>query len=218
MYEIYVEVFFMKYEWRKRDKELYLPKKNPAIIEVPEQKFIMLKGNGDPNSKEFTEAIGVLYSLAYTIKTMPKKGIVPEGYFDYTVFPLEGIWDKGEKSKCLDVLIKEDLIYTLMIHQPDFVTQDLLDKATDIVKKKKPHNLLEKVRFGSINEGLCVQMLHIGSYDNEPESFDIMNEFCKKNKLIRKSYIHHEIYISDARKVSPESLKTVLRFEVEREV
>ncbi|WP_107572094.1 GyrI-like domain-containing protein [Clostridioides difficile] len=208
----------MKYEWRKRDKELYLPKKNPAIIEVPEQKFIMLKGNGDPNSKEFTEAIGVLYSLAYTIKTMPKKGIVPEGYFDYTVFPLEGIWDKGEKSKCLDVLIKEDLIYTLMIHQPDFVTQDLLDKATDIVKKKKPHNLLEKVRFGSINEGLCVQMLHIGSYDNEPESFDIMNEFCKKNKLIRKSYIHHEIYISDARKVSPESLKTVLRFEVEREV
>ncbi|UUC41620.1 GyrI-like domain-containing protein [Clostridioides difficile] len=207
----------MKYEWRKRDKELYLPKKNPAIIEVPEQKFIMLKGNGDPNSKEFTEAIGVLYSLAYAIKTMPKKGIVPEGYFDYTVFPLEGIWDKGEKSKCLDVLIKEDLIYTLMIHQPDFVTQDLLDKATDIVKKK-PHNLLEKVRFGSINEGLCVQMLHIGSYDNEPESFDIMNEFCKKNKLIRKSYIHHEIYISDARKVSPESLKTVLRFEVEREV
>ncbi|MCE0713017.1 GyrI-like domain-containing protein [Clostridioides difficile] len=200
------------------DKELYLPKKNPAIIEVPEQKFIMLKGNGDPNSKEFTEAIGVLYSLAYAIKTMPKKGIVPEGYFDYTVFPLEGIWDKGEKSKCLDVLIKEDLIYTLMIHQPDFVTQDLLDKATDIVKKKKPHNLLEKVRFGSINEGLCVQMLHIGSYDNEPESFDIMNEFCKKNKLIRKSYIHHEIYISDARKVSPESLKTVLRFEVEREV
>lgn len=208
----------MKYEWRKRDKELYLPKKNPAIIEVPEQKFIMLKGNGDPNSKEFTEAIGVLYSLAYAIKTMPKKGIVPEGYFDYTVFPLEGIWDKGEKSKCLDVLIKEDLIYTLMIHQPNFVTQDLLDKATDIVKKKKPHNLLEKVRFGSINEGLCVQMLHIGSYDNEPESFDIMNEFCKKNKLIRKSYIHHEIYISDARKVSPESLKTVLRFEVEREV
>ena len=208
----------MKYEWRKRDKELYLPKKNPVIVEIPEQKFIMLKGSGDPNSKEFTEAIGVLYSLAYAIKTMPKKGIVPEGYFDYTVFPLEGIWYKGEKSKGLDVLIKEDLIYTIMIRQPDFVTQDLLDKATEIVKKKKPHNLLEKVRFGSINEGLCVQMLHIGSYDNEPESFDIMNEFCKKNKLIRKSYTHREIYISDARKVSPESLKTVLRFEVEREV
>ncbi len=208
----------MKYEWRKRDKELYLPKRNPVIIEVPEQKFIMLKGNGDPNSKAFTEAIGVLYSLAYAIKTMPKKGILPEGYFDYTVFPLEGIWDKGEKSKCLDMLIKEDLIYTIMIRQPDFVTQDLLNKAVDIVKKKKPHNLLEKVNFGSINEGLCVQMLHIGSYDNEPESFDIMNEFCKKNKFIRKSYIHREIYISDARKVSPESLKTVLRFEVEREV
>ncbi|EQF23421.1 gyrI-like small molecule binding domain protein [Clostridioides difficile CD160] len=208
----------MKYEWRKKDKELYLLKKNPVIVEVPEQKFIMLKGNGDPNDKEFTEAIGVLYSLAYAIKSMPKKGIVPEGYFDYTVFPLEAIWDKGEKSKYSDILIKEDLIYTMMIRQPDFVTQDLLDKAIDIVKKKKPHNLLEKVKFGFINEGLCVQMLHVGSYDNEPESFDIMSEFCKRNNLVRKSNVHREIYISDARKVSPDLLKTVLRFEVKREI
>ncbi|NMS88487.1 hypothetical protein HGQ85_01015 [Clostridioides difficile] len=208
----------MKYEWRKKDKELYLPKENPIVVEVPEQKFIMLRGGGDPNDKEFTEAIGVLYSLAYAIKTMPKKGIVPEGYFDYTVFPLEAIWDKGEKSKCSDILIKEDLIYTMMIRQPDFVTQDLLDKAIDIVKKKKPHNLLEKVRFESMNEGLCVQMLHVGSYDNEPKSFDIMSEFCKRNNLVRKSNIHREIYISDTRKVSPDSLKTVLRFEVQREI
>ncbi|MFL8675273.1 GyrI-like domain-containing protein [Clostridioides sp. GD02404] len=208
----------MKYEWRKKEKELYLPKENPILVEVPEQKFIMLRGSGDPNDKEFTEAIGVLYSLAYAIKTMPKKGIVPEGYFDYTVFPLEAIWDKGEKSKYSDILIKEDLVYTMMIRQPDFVTQDLLDKAINIVKKKKEHNLLEKIRFESINEGLCVQMLHVGSYDNEPESFDIMSEFCKRNNLIRKSNVHHEIYISDARKVSPDSLKTVLRFEVKREL
>ncbi|MCI9976139.1 GyrI-like domain-containing protein [Clostridioides difficile] len=208
----------MKYEWRKKEKELYLPKENPILVEVPEQKFIMLRGSGDPNDKEFTEAIGVLYSLAYAIKTMPKKGIVPEGYFDYTVFPLEAIWDKGEKSKYSDILIKEDLVYTMMIRQPDFVTQDLLDKAINIVKKKKAHNLLEKIRFESINEGLCVQMLHVGSYDNEPESFDIMSEFCKRNNLIRKSNVHHEIYISDARKVSPDSLKTVLRFEVKREL
>lgn len=143
----------MKYEWRKRDKELYLPKKNPVIIEIPEQKFIMLKGSGDPNSKEFIEAIGVLYSLAYAIKTMPKKGIVPEGYFDYTVFPLEGIWDKGEKSKGLDVLIKEDLIYTIMIRQPDFVTQDLLDKATDIVKNKNLIIFLKKLDLGLLMKG-----------------------------------------------------------------
>ncbi|KPI48517.1 hypothetical protein KW94_16620 [Clostridioides difficile] len=208
----------MKYEWRKKEKELYLPKENPIVVEVPEQKFIMLRGSGDPNDKEFTEAIGVLYSLAYAIKTMPKKGIVPEGYFDYTVFPLEAIWDKGEKSKYSDILIKEDLVYTMMIRQPDFVTQDLLDKAINIVKKKKAHNLLEKIRFESINEGLCVQMLHVGSYDNEPESFDIMSEFCKRNNLIRKSNVHREIYISDARKVSPDSLKTVLRFEVKREL
>lgn len=208
----------MKYEWRKKEKELYLPKANPILVEVPEQKFIMLRGSGDPNDKEFTEAIGVLYSLAYAIKTMPKKGIVPEGYFDYTVFPLEAIWDKGEKSKYSDILIKEDLVYTMMIRQPDFVTQDLLDKAINIVKKKKPHDLLEKIGFESINEGLCVQMLHVGSYDNEPESFDIMSEFCKRNNLIRKSNVHREIYISDARKVSPDSLKTVLRFEVKREL
>ncbi|KPI47509.1 GyrI-like domain-containing protein [Clostridioides difficile] len=208
----------MKYEWRKKEKELYLPKENPILVEVPEQKFIMLRGSGDPNDKEFTEAIGVLYSLAYAIKTMPKKGIVPEGYFDYTVFPLEAIWDKGEKSKYSDILIKEDLVYTMMIRQPDFVTQDLLDKAINIVKKKKPHNLLEKIGFESINEGLCVQMLHVGSYDNEPESFDIMSEFCKRNNLIRKSNVHREIYISDARKVSPDSLKTILRFEVKREL
>lgn len=208
----------MKYEWRKKEKELYLPKENPILVEVPEQKFIMLRGSGDPNDKEFTEAIGVLYSLAYAIKTMPKKGIVPEGYFDYTVFPLEAIWDKGEKSKYSDILIKEDLVYTMMIRQPDFITQDLLDKAINIVKKKKPHNLLEKIRFESINEGLCVQMLHVGSYDNEPEGFDIMSEFCKRNNLIRKSNVHREIYISDARKVSPDSLKTVLRFEVKREL
>lgn len=208
----------MKYEWRKKEKELYLPKENPILVEVPEQKFIMLRGSGDPNDKEFTEAIGVLYSLAYAIKTMPKKGIVPEGYFDYTVFPLEAIWDKGEKSKYSDILIKEDLVYTMMIRQPDFVTQGLLDKAINIVKKKKAHNLLEKIRFESINEGLCVQMLHVGSYDNEPESFDIMSEFCKRNNLIRKSNVHREIYISDARKVSPDSLKTVLRFEVKREL
>lgn len=208
----------MKYEWRKKEKELYLPKENPILVEVPEQKFIMLRGSGDPNDKEFTEAIGVLYSLAYAIKTMHKKGILPEGYFDYTVFPLEAIWDKGEKSKYSDILIKEDLVYTMMIRQPDFVTQDLLDKAINIVKKKKPHNLLEKIRFESINEGLCVQMLHVGSYDNEPESFDIMSEFCKRNNLIRKSNVHREIYISDARKVSPDSLKTVLRFEVKREL
>lgn len=208
----------MKYEWRKKEKELYLPKKNPIVVEVPEQKFIMLRGSGDPNDESFTESIGILYSLAYAIKTMPKKGIVPEGYFDYTVFPLEAIWDKGEKSKYSDILIKEDLIYTMMIRQPDFVTQDLLNKAIDIVKKKKPHNLIEKIRFESIYEGLCVQMLHVGSYDNEPKSFDIMSEFCKRNNLIRKSNIHREIYISDARKVSPDSLKTVLRFEVKREL
>lgn len=209
----------MKYEWRKKDKKLYLPDENPAIVEVPEQKFIMIKGKGNPNDKEFSDAIGVLYSLAYAIKTMPKNGIEPEGYFDYTVFPLEALWDKTEESKCSSTLIKEELIYIIMIRQPDFVTQDLLSKAIEIVKKKKPHNLIENVEFGIINDGLCVQMLHRGSYDNEPESFNVMNEFCKENNLIRKSDIHREIYITNESKVSNvDLLKTVLRFEVKKEM
>jgi hypothetical protein len=205
----------MKYEWKKEAKELYLPANKPQVINVPAMKFFMLDGRGNPNNEEFAEAIGVLYSLSYAVKMMPKKGTTPEGYFEYTVFPLEGVWDLAEEARGLDKLDKDSLIYTIMIRQPDFVTEELAHMVLENIKNKKPHPMLEKVRFESIEEGACVQMMHLGSYDNEPESFARMEEYCRENNLIRKSKIHREIYISDVRKTSPEKLKTVLRFKVD---
>lgn len=204
----------MKYEWKKQAKELYLPKNKPQIVIVPSFKFFMIEGKGNPNSEDFSEAVGVLYSLAYAMKMLPKKDIIPEGYFDYTVFPLEGIWDLEEEARTLDTLDKNKLIYTIMIRQPDFVTDDLAKEVIEMVKKKKPHPLLDKVRFNSLEDGHCVQMLHLGSFDDEPKSFSIMEDYCIENNLKRISKIHREIYISDARKTQPDKLKTVLRFKI----
>ena len=206
----------MKYEWKKNGKSLYLPKNQPEAITIPPMKFFMIKGKGNPNNESFSEAVGVLYSLSYGIKMMPKKGVTPEGYFEYTVFPLEGVWDLAEEARDLEILDKDSLIYTIMIRQPEFVTDDLAQTVIEGTKLNKPHPLLESVQFGNIEDGLCVQMLHIGSYDNETESFNKMEDFCKDNNLRRLSKIHREIYISDFRKTEPEKLKTVLRFKVEK--
>lgn len=206
----------MKYEWKKQEKELYLPKNKPEIFTVPNFKFFMINGKGNPNDEEFFEAIGVLYSLAYAVKMMPKKGKTPEGYFDYSVYPLEGVWDLAEEARALDILDKNSLIYTIMIRQPDFVTNELAQEVIKSLKSKKPHALLNNVKFNTLEEGLCVQMLHVGSYDEESKTFSIMEDYCTQNNLQRTSKIHREIYISDARKTSPDKLKTVLRFKVER--
>lgn len=206
----------MKYEWRKDAKGLYLPKAQPEMITVPPQKYFTLRGQGNPNNDQFAEEVGVLYALSYAIKMMPKNNITPEGYFEYTVFPLEGIWDLAEEARGLDSLDKDKLIYTIMIRQPDFVTDDIARMAIDKTKQKKPHRLYDKVRFESIEDGLCVQMMHIGPYDSEPESFAKMEAYCRENNLKRKSLTHREIYISDARRTPPEKQKTVLRFKVEK--
>ncbi len=208
----------MKYEWKKDEKQLYLPKNKPEIIEVPSMKFFVINGKGNPNDEAFAEVIGVLYSLSYAVKMMPKGGITPEGYFDYTVFPLEGVWDLEEEARTADKLDKDKLIYTLMIRQPSFVTEELAQTVIENTKKKKPHNLLQNVRFESIEEGLCVQMMHIGSYDEEPASFALMEGFCHSNGFKRLSKLHREIYISDFRKTQPEKLKTILRVKVERDL
>lgn len=205
----------MRFEWKKQARGLYLPKQQPELIVVPSMKFFMLDGKGNPNNEEFSEAVGVLYSLAYAAKMLPKKGVTPEGYFEYTVFPLEGVWDLAPEARDLDKLDKDSLIYTIMIRQPDFVTEELARAVIEGVAKKAKHPMLEKARYGSIEEGRCVQMLHVGPYENEPESFTRMEEFCKGNNLKRLSKIHREIYLSDARKTPPEKLQTVLRFKVE---
>lgn len=204
----------MKYEWRKNDKKLYLPKEKPELVRIPSMKFIMLDGRGDPNGEAFSEAVGALYSVAYGIKMIPKSGRVPEGWYDYTVFPLEGIWDLDVSEGAGETLDKGKLIYTIMIRQPDFVTAEIAEEAVEKVKKKKYNLLLDKIRFGDMEDGECVQMMHIGSYDSEPVSFKRMEEFCRENGLVRTEMKHREIYISDVRKTEAAKLKTVLRIKV----
>lgn len=206
----------MKHEYRKHEKELYMPKSEPQLIKVSKQKFLCIKGEGNPNTEEFSEKVGVLYSLAYAIKMMPKKGYTPEGYFEYTVYPLEGLWDLTEEGRKSETLNKDKLIYTIMIRQPSFVTEEVIEKALEIVNKKNSHPLLKEVYFDEIEDGLSVQLMHIGSYDNEPKSFEKMKNFIKENNLEIKTLVHREIYISDARKTSEDKLKTVLRYQVIR--
>ena len=204
----------MKFEWKKQEKNLYLPKEKPDLITVPQQKFFMISGKGNPNDEEFSEKIGILYSLAYAVRMMPKQGYTPDGYFEYTVYPLEGIWDLTEEGKQSNTLNKDELLYTIMIRQPDFVTQEIVNKAFENVRKKKPHPLLDDVTFATMEDGLSVQMMHIDSYDDEPQSFEQMKKFIKENNLEITTLRHREIYISDARKTEKSKLKTVLRYMV----
>ncbi|MGD9567755.1 MAG: GyrI-like domain-containing protein [Sedimentibacter sp.] len=204
----------MKFEWKKQEKGLYLPKEKPELITVPQQKFFMISGKGNPNSEEFSEKIGVLYSLAYAVRMMPKQGYTPYGYFEYTVYPLEGIWDLTEEGRQSSTLKKDELLYTIMIRQPDFVTQEVVNMAFENVRKKKPHPLLDEATFDTIEDGLSVQMMHIGSYDDEPQSFEQMKKFIQENNLEITTLRHREIYISDARKTEKSKLKTVLRYIV----
>jgi hypothetical protein len=204
----------MKHEWKKHEKSLYLPAQKPELITVAEQKFFMIKGEGNPNSEDFAARIEVLYSLAYAVRMMPKQGFTPEGYFEYTVYPLEGVWDLTEEGKQAASFNKDQFLYTIMIRQPDFVTPETAEKAFANVRKKKPHPLLDEVTFGTMEDGLSVQMMHIGPYDDEPASFAAMKEFIVNHDLEIVTLEHREIYISDARKVDPAKLKTVLRYRV----
>jgi hypothetical protein len=198
----------MKYEWKKQEKDLYLPKDTPTVIIVPKQKFFAIKGKGNPNEADFSERIGVLYSLAYAVRMMPKSGITPDGYFEYTVYPLEGVWESG------DISDKGSYVYTIMIKQPDFVTAELFDIAFETAKKKKPHPFLAEAFYCEIEDGLSVQILHNGDYDDEPMSFAKMQDFISDNGLVRNSDNHREIYLTDANKTERDKLKTVLRYSV----
>lgn len=206
----------MKHEWRKHEKDIYVPKKKPEIIDVQNFKYITITGKGNPNEDEFAKKVEVLYSLAYAIKMMPKKGYIPDGYFEYTVYPLEGLWDLTDEGKKLKELNKDCLVYKIMIRQPDFVTEEVLELEKEQVRKKKPNLAVDNVNFEEIKDGLSVQMLHLGSYDNEERTFKEMKKFIEENNLEIASLVHREIYLSDARKVSAEKLKTVLRYRVNK--
>lgn len=201
----------MKYEWRKEEKSLYGVKASPKVVEVPEQSFIMLDGTGNPNLPGFAEEVSALYALAYAIKMDYKKSHANQEFQDFTVYPLEGIWQQKEQGE----LVKEELIYTIMIAQPSFISKEMVKEALEKVKVKKPNAHYEKIRFETIKEGKCLTMLHLGSFDSEPLSFAKMDEFCKENFLNRRSLFHREIYLNNLNRTSPDKLKTILRYQVE---
>ena len=201
----------MKYEWRKAEKSLYGVEASPKVVEVPQQSFIMLDGTGNPNLPGFAEEVSALYALAYAIKMDYKKSHTNQEIQDFTVYPLEGIWQQKEQGE----LVKEELIYTIMIAQPSFISKEMVKEALEKVKVKKPNAHYEKIRFETIKEGKCLTMLHLGSFDSEPLSFAKMDEFCKENFLNRRSLFHREIYLNNLNRTSPDKLKTILRYQVE---
>ena len=203
----------MKYEWRKQEKNLYGVKQTPIIVEVPKQKFILVKGKGNPNEVDFSDRISALYSVAYAVKILFKnvmKNKTDNEITDFTVYPLEGFWKKvnGEEFD------KNKLEYTLMIKQPAFITQEIFAKALENIKKKKPDALYDEISFRKIEEGKSIQILHVGSYDDEPKSFEQMNEFVSKLNLTRIGDFHREIYLSNKNRTSEEKQKTILRYSV----
>ena len=195
-------------------RRYYGEKKEAQILSVPLFKYITLVGAGDPNQKDFAQAMEAMYTLTYAIKMSYKKDNPPQGYYAYKVFPLEGEWDLVDKTKAISD--KSNYAYKLMIQQPDFVDEDLFHQFLEVVKKKKDNPKLSLLKYEEICDGLCCQMLHVGPYDDEPESFAKMMQYCEEQGYSRSSKLHKEIYLSDPRKCAPEKLKTLLRFKVEK--
>lgn len=215
-----------KLDYKKEYKDLYLPKTKPMLIQVPNMKFIMIKGKGNPNSEsgEYQEALSLLYALSFTIKMSKLGENRIKGYFEYVVPPLEGLW-WNEGNKTVNYQQKEKFEWISMIRQPEFVTQEVFDWACQEVKNKKGLDV-SKAEFVELEEGLCVQMLHKGSYDEEPKTIQAIEEYIQANQLkndignkLKSGMVrrHHEIYLSDPRKAKAENLKTVIRIPVVRE-
>ena len=178
---------------------------------VPAQNYIMINGKGNPNDIDFSNRVSALYSLAYAIKMAYKATAAQNELHDFAVYPLEGIWQKAEETE----LIKENLEYTIMIRQPDFICEEMVKAALERVKIKKPNPLFEEVRFGTMQDGKCVEILHIGAFDDEPISFEKMEQFALANNLKRTTSYHREIYLNNANRVEKSKLKTILRYTVE---
>lgn len=202
----------MKYDWRKQDKALYGAKKEPTLITIPAQNYIMISGKGNPNDVDFSNRVGALYSLAYAVKSSYRAMSLQEEIHDFAVYSLEGIWTRAN-GDCLE---KEKLEYFIMIRQPDFIGEEVVNEALCLVKIKKPNPLFEEIRFEKMKNGLCVEILHIGSFDDEPASFEKMNRFSEVHGLRRSGSYHREIYLSNANRVEKSKFKTILRYQVEQ--
>lgn len=201
----------MKYEWKKNEKNLYGVKQKPQLIEIPSAYYIMIKGEGNPNESDFSNRVSALYSLAYGIKMLFKNMEKEElEYSDFTVFPLEGIWEKSDDEE----FDKNKLKYTIMIKQPYFITKEIFELAFEKVKKKKSNELYDEVSFDCIESKKTIQILHIGSFDTEIESFEKLDNFANEMNLDRSEKLHTEIYLNNKNRTAEDKLKTILRYNV----
>ena len=209
----------MAFDFKKEFKEFYLPSGKPEIVTVPRMNYIAVEGRGDPNREggDYQQALAVLYALAYTLKMSYKSDYQIEGFFEYVVPPLEGFWrQKGGGS--IDYGDKDGFLWTSAIRLPDLIAPADLAWAVETASRKKGLDC-SAAKFWTVEEGLCVQMMHVGPYDDEPESVAAMDAFIRERGYagdLSEARRHHEIYLSDARKVPPEKRRTVIRHPIKK--
>ena len=209
----------MSFDYKKEYKEFYMPPNKPSIVNVPSMNYLAVRGQGDPNREdgEYKQAIGLLYGIAFTIKMSKKGDHRIDGYFDYTVPPLEGFWWQ-DGIEGIDYAHKENFQWISVIRLPDFVKEDDFNWAVEEATRKKRMDF-SKVEFMTYDEGICVQCMHIGPYDNEPVTVSMMHDYMEREGYaldITDHRFHHEIYLSDVRKVDSSRLKTVIRHPIKK--
>ena len=209
----------MAFDFKKEYKEFYMPKNKPEIVNVPKANYIAVRGKGNPNEKDgaYQQAIGVLYAVAYTLKMSYKTDYKIDGFFEYVVPPLEGFWWQDDVDG-IDYSNKDAFNWISVIRLPDFITKKDFDWAVETATKKKKLDC-SSAEFITIEEGLCVQIMHFGAFDDEPATVEMMDTYLQENGYkndLSKDRLHNEIYLSDARKVGPEKWKTVIRHPIKR--
>ena len=209
----------MAFDFKKEYKEFYMPKNKPSIVEIPQMNYIAVRGKGNPNDEngDYKKSIGLLYAIAFTIKMSYKGTHKIEGYFEYVVPPLEGFWWQ-DNTVGIDYNRKEDMNFISIIRLPDFVSKEDFNWAIEEATKKKKEDF-SSVEFLTYNEGICVQCMHIGSYDDEPATVELMDDYAKENGYeldITDERFHHEIYLSDPRRCKVSNLKTVIRHPIKK--
>ena len=213
------EEVIMAFDFKKEYKEFYMPKNKPEIVIVPKANYIAVRGKGDPNEENgaYQQAISVLYAVAYTLKMSYKTDYKIKGFFEYVVSPLEGFW-RQENTESADYTDKSAFNWISVIRLPDFITKEDFEWAVENAAKKKKIDC-SAVEYMTVDEGLCVQIMHTGSYDDEPATVAVMDNYLEQNGYvndINDSRQHHEIYLSDPRKSAPEKWKTVIRHPIRK--
>ncbi len=210
----------MAFDYKKEYKEFYMPKNKPNIVKIPKMNYIAVRGTGNPNEEngDYKNTLGLLYSIAYTIKMSYKGTHKIDGFFEYVVPPLEGFWWQEGMKTTIDYNNKSAMHFISIIRLPDFVTKKDFDWAIEEATKKKKKNFV-RVEFLTYDEGICVQCMHIGSYDDEPKTVNLMHKYIEENGYeldITNKRFHHEIYLSDPRKCDVSKLKTVIRHPIKK--